>query len=67
MFKNRIQDRVKNRFQNRVQHRDLVKKYIAANKMSLLKITEMVKRAFIVEEFLKTKQNVKKCSVRAYR
>ena len=35
-------------------------KYIVANKMSFLKCSDPEKRDFIVEEFLKTKQNVKK-------
>ena len=50
----RVQNLVQNRIQNRVRK---IKK--TANKnMSFLKITDPRKRDFIVNEFLKTRQNI---------
>ena len=75
MLKNRVQNRVenhdrnrvanhdRNRVQNRVQKRvrNHVRKikYIVNKNMSFLKITDPKKRDFIVNEVLKTRQNIK--------
>ena len=50
MFKNRVQNHVQNRVQNRVQPN----KNTANKNMSFLKITDLKKRDFIVNELLKT-------------
>ena len=55
---NRVQNRVQNCVQNSVQNRVQKIKKIANKSMSFLKITDPKKRDFIVNEFLKTRQNI---------
>ena len=54
--RNRVQNHVQNHIQNRVQNH--VIKKIANKNMSFIKITDPKKRDFIVNEFLKTRQNI---------
>ena len=62
MCKNRVQKQVQNfvqnHVQNHVQNRVRKIKKIANKNMSFLKITDPKKRDFIVNEFLKTRQNI---------
>ena len=74
MFKNRVQNRVENHDRNRVVNHDRNRvenrvkkrvrnhvrtiKNIVIKNMSILKITDPKKRDFIVNEFLKTRQNM---------
>ena len=64
MFKNHVQNSVQNRVQNNVQnhvqnHVRKIKKDSQYKNMSFLKITDPnKKRDFIVNEFLKTRQNI---------
>ena len=55
---NRVQNRVQNDVEYRVQNHFLLNKNIANNNMSFLKITDLKKRDFIVNEFRKTRQNM---------
>ena len=60
--RNRVENHDRNRVQNRVQkrvrnHIRQIKNIVNEN-MSFLKITECKKRDFIVNEFLKTRQNI---------
>ena len=54
----RVQNHVRNHVQNRVQNRVRKIKKIANKNMLFLKITDPKKRDFIVNEFLKTRQNI---------
>ena len=74
MLKNRDQNRVENRDRNRVENHDRNRvqnrvqkrprnhirkiKNIVNKNMSFLKITDPKKRDFIVNEFVKTRQNI---------
>ena len=54
----RIQNHVENHVQSRVQNCNRKIKIMANKNMSFLKITDPEKRDIIVNEFLKTRQNI---------
>ena len=56
--RNLVQNHVQNRVQNRVQNHVRKIKKVCNKNMSFLKITDPKTRDFIVNEFLKTKQNI---------
>ena len=57
-IQSRVQNHIQSCFQNRVQNHVRKIKKIANKNMLFLKITDPKKRDFIVNEFLKTRQNI---------
>ena len=58
LVRNHVQNHVKNHAQNHVQNNVRKNKTIANKNMSFQKITDPKKKDFIVNEFLKTMQNI---------
>ena len=55
---NHVQNRVQNRVENGVQNHVRKIRKIANKNLSFLKISDPTKRDYIVNEFLKTRQNI---------